>query len=224
MFVANGVWRRLVALTISACVVVYSQQGLATAPALDSPRPVPVFVPTVELRLVAWAAAGVEVAGSFWDHRLRAELGGRWVVWDARTFFIEAAGLTRVVGPADHALWIRAGYLRQSIATGCVVPQTAVSVDRADSFDLGLSYRHRWARGHLLATELGLEYLKRDQGFYCNDSVLPGAGGGVRTAVMGQLAVWRRLSLTAKVGVRTAPHILEIGLLPDVSLGVAFEF
>jgi len=174
----------------------------------------PISVPTAELRLVGGTGLGVEAAGSLLNHRLRVDTGLHgWI----KGTLAEGAALARLVGPASNALWVRGGFLFQSIDYSCGI------TDNVSAWDAGLAYRKRWAGGSLFAAEGGVEYVSRDHGIYCNDSVVPGASGGLRLAVGGQVALTRWLGIYGRAGVRTGSHLMEIGFLPELWAGLAFE-
>ena len=47
---------------------------------------------------------------------------------------------------------------------------------------------------------------------------------GVRATLAGQYSFTPAFGLYARVGLRTAQHIPELGFLPEAWLGLAFEF
>src|SRR5262249_55842973 len=113
-------------------------------------------------------------------------------------------------------VWLRGGFLYQS-------GQVCGTADAARAWDAGLAYRKRWAGGSLFAAEGGVETVTRATGIVCNDSVLGRDSSGFRISVGGQYALTRGLGLYGRMGVRTGQHVLEIGLLPELWVGVAFE-
>jgi hypothetical protein len=182
------------------------------------PPPPAVPVPTTELRLVAGLGFGPEVARSMFDHRLRIDAG----LHAGKGLFAEAAALVRVAGPADNGLWLRGGFIYQDVAIDCqTVPMNGT--DQAKAWDAGLAYRKRLAGGSLLAAEGGVEHVSRSTGIYCNDSVLAASSNGVRVNLAGQYALTPRLGLLGRVGVRTGQHVLELGFLPELWIGLAYE-
>jgi hypothetical protein len=173
-----------------------------------------IAVPTVELRFMGGFGVGAEAAGSLFDHRLRLDgsvRGGPGAVLG------EGAVQVRVVGPAASALWLRGGYLFQGFNIGCSI------VDRATALDAGLAYRKRWAGGSLFVAETGIERVTRPTGLSCNDSVLGAESSGLRVSVGGQYALTRGVGLYGRIGVRTGQHIMEIAILPEAWIGLAFE-
>jgi hypothetical protein len=53
-----------------------------------------------------------------------------------------------------------------------------------------------------------------------DDAALPISSFGVRLALRGELALSDAWALVAQVGLRTAEHLLEIGVLPTLAVGV----
>jgi hypothetical protein len=174
----------------------------------------PIAVPTTELRLVGGTGVGAEAAQSLFGHRLRLDAGLHG--WH-QGLLGEGAALVRVLGSAANGVWLRGGFLVQTAEIGCGV------TDRATAWDAGLAYRKRWAGGSLFAAETGVETVSRASGVSCNDSTLRAQSGGVRFSVGGQYALTRGLGLYGRIGARTGQHVLEIGLMPEVWVGVAFE-
>jgi hypothetical protein len=184
----------------------------AHAQTAEEARPA-IPVPTTELRLVAGGAgAGPELATSLFDHRLRIDAG----IHAGKGVFGEAAALVRVLGSAANGLWVRGGFMYHRIPLDCLT-------DQATAWDAGLAYRVRFAEGSLIAAETGVEHVSRPTGISCNDSVLDAQSNGVRVNVAGQYALTRRLGLLARIGVRTGQHVMEIGVLPEFWIGLAYE-
>lgn len=180
----------------------------------DSPPPA-IIVPVAEARALFGLGTGIEAAASILDHRLR--LDGGLHGWHGGGYG-ELAALVRVAGPAASGVWLRAGYMFQNFETGCDhMP------DAASSYDAGVAYRKRWAGGSLFAAEGGVEMVSRDAGLVCNDSVVSARSAGLRVGLGGQYAITRWLGLYARVGVRSADHLLEIHMLPQAWAGLAFE-
>jgi hypothetical protein len=119
-------------------------------------------------------------------------------------------------GDRGAGLWLRGGFLYQNA-------QVCGTTDPARSFDAGLAYRKRWAGGSLFAAEGGVETVSRASGIVCNDGVLGGNSDGFRVSVGGQYALTRGLGLYGRIGARTGQHVLEIGALRELWIGVAFE-
>jgi hypothetical protein len=174
-----------------------------------------IVVPSTELRLVGGIGVGVEAARSLLDDRLRLDAGVRGGVKGGAG---EAAVLVRVLGSAANGLWLRGGFLYHRTDIGCGV------TDHATAWDAGLTYRKRWAGGSLFAAEGGVEAVSRASGVTCNDSVLTAQSGGLRASVGGQYALTRGLGLYGRIGARTGQHVIELGVLPELLAGVAFEF
>jgi len=196
-----------------AVIAVAATSSLARA-AGETEAPAPISVPTTELRLVGGTGVGVEAAGAVLDHRLRLDAGVHAFIKGALG---EAAALTRVLGSPSNALWLRGGFMFHSIDYSCGL------TDKVGAWDAGVAYRKRFAGGSLFTTETGVEFVSRGRGIGCNDSVLPGASGGLRLAVAGQVALTRWLGIYGRAGVRTGAHLLEIGFLPELWAGLAFE-
>ena len=175
----------------------------------------PVSVPSTELRLVGGLGVGLEAAGSLLGDRLRLDAGlHSW----PKGAMGEAATLVRVLGSAANGVWLRAGFLYHGADVGCGV------TDHATAVDAGLAYRKRWAGGSLFTAEGGAETVARRNGVYCNDSGLSARSNGLRFSTGGQYALTRGLSLYGRIGLRTGEHVMEIGFLPELWAGVAFEF
>ena len=188
--------------------------GRAQAQSVQEAAPA-VVVPSTELRLVGGTGVGIEAAGSLLGDRLRLDAGLRGGPSGANG---EAAALVRVLGSAASGLWLRGGVLYHRMDVGCGM------TDRATSWDAGLAYRKRWASGSLFAVEGGVETVSRPQGVYCNDSALRADSNGVRFSAGGQYALTRGLGLYGRIGLRTGQHVMELGFLPEILAGVAFEF
>jgi hypothetical protein len=202
---------RLIAVFLAASIFA---AGPARADAEDEPAAPTISVPTAELGFFGGFGAGAEAAGSLFDHRLRLD-GSVRGLWGG--VLGEGAAMVRLVGSPANALWLRGGYMFQGFNYSCSI------VDRATAGDVGVAYRKRWAGGSLFAAEGGVEYLTRPTGLYCNDSLLSGGGAGLRVSVGGQYALTRGIGIYGRVGMRTGPHVMEIGVLPEAWLGIAFE-
>jgi hypothetical protein len=201
----------LAAAVTAALGLVASSPRARAGDVQDEPA---ILVPTTELRLVGGTGVGAEAAQSLLDHRLRLDAGVHgWT----RGLLGEGAALVRVLGSAANGVWLRGGFMYQHMDVGCGV------TDRATSWDAGLAYRKRWAGGSLFAAEAGVETVSRASGVYCHDSGLRADSQGARFSVGGQYALTRGLGLYGRVGARTGQHVMEIGLLPEIWAGVAFE-
>lgn len=175
----------------------------------------PVSVPSTELRLVGGLGVGLEASGSLLGDRLRLDAGLHGF---PRGGMGEGAALVRVLGSAANGLWLRGGFLYHRTDIGCGV------TDHATSWDAGLAYRKRWAGGSLFAAEGGAEMVSRPRDVGCNDSGLDAQSNGLRFSAGGQYALTRGLGLYGRIGLRTGQHVMEIGFLPELWVGVAFEF
>jgi len=205
--------RRSIAV-LAAAIATLGGAAAHAQTVFDSPPPA-IIVPVAEARAVFGLGTGIEAAASILDHRLR--LDGGLHGWHGGGYG-ELAALVRVAGPATSGVWLRAGYMFQAFETGCDhMP------DAASSYDAGVAYRKRWAGGSLFAAEGGFEMVSRDAGLVCNDSVVSARSAGLRVGVGGQYAITRWLGLYARVGVRSADHMLEIHMLPQAWAGLAFE-
>jgi hypothetical protein len=172
-------------------------------------------VPVAEARMIVGTGIGWEAAGSLADHRVRLEGGLHG--WRGGGIG-EAAALVRVLGEPTSALWLRGGYMFQALDAGCGM------TDAAWTLDAGLAYRKRWSGRSLFFAEGGVERLTRADGVFCNDSGLgSGDSAGARLSVGGQFALSRFIGVYARAGIRTAEHVREIGFLPELWLGLAFE-
>jgi hypothetical protein len=202
---APAIFTGLVAATLSASAHAQENGGGAAAE---------IPVPRAEFRLLGGLGLDGELAVSALQHRLRAEAGLRG--WSG-LIIGEAALLARVVGSPANALWVRGGFMTQSIDYSCNM------TDHATAWDGGIAYRKRWAGGSLFAAETGVEFVSRDHGFFCNDSVVSGSSGGLRVSLAGQLAITHGFGLYARMGVRTGDHLTEIHFLPELLAGIAFD-
>jgi hypothetical protein len=210
--------RRALLLTAVATVAQAARAGAQTEASPPAQPLVARPVPTTELRIVVGLGVGPEAAKSMFDHRLRLDAGLH--AWMGAIG--EAAALVRLLGPAHNALWLRGGFMYQRIGVDCLTTPTHWT-DTATAWDAGLAYRLRFAGGSLFAAETGFERLSRDRGIYCNDSVLDAQSRGMRFAFTGQYAVTPHLGIHARIGLRTAEHIMELGPLPELWIGVAYE-
>jgi len=195
--------------------------GMAGAETLVIGPPSRVEVPKLELRAFGGIALGAGAAGSILDHRLRLELSEGWVPGKANGHYTEGAVLARIAGTPSNALWVRAGFQRIAMTLSCY-DRSNVD-DDARAFDVGAAYRHRSPAGHLFVAELGAESLRRDQALGCSDSAVDARSTGVRVGVLGQLALGHSIGLFGRLGLRTADHLLEISILPELFGGIAFE-
>jgi hypothetical protein len=192
-----------------------SSAGADNNPTLSAPEP-----PETELRFVIGLGAGVELTKSVFQHRLRLDLGMH-VLGLALDGLAEGAVSGRVLGSAVNGLWIRGGFLAQRFDQDCW-DNPGRAPDVATALDAGLAYRRRWPGGSLLAAEAGMERVSRDS-YFCNDSLLTATSLGTRVALAGQWPLSQRLAFYGRIGVRTGQHILEIGLLPELWVGLAYE-
>jgi hypothetical protein len=180
----------------------------------------------LQVRAILGILVGAEAELTVQD-RLRLRASERVTVWGGTdphdNNLTDAAAYVRLLGPARNALWARAGYQYQRLHVACWGGEPAFD-DRAHTVDFGLAYRYESAKGHLIEAELGKEFLRRKQSKACNDSWIGAEGDGFRYSVLGQFAVTPRLGLFARLGLRTADHLLEIKVLPEVDLGLAFRF
>lgn len=207
-------FKRFRAAGAFAAAIAVAGASSPTRAAGEAEAPASISVPTAELRLVGGTGVGVEAAGSLLDHRLRLDGGVHAFIQGGLG---EAAALARVLGSPSNALWLRGGFMFHSIEYSCG------RADKVTAWDAGVAYRKRFAGGSLFTTETGVEFVSRGQGLYCNDSVLPGTSGGLRLAIAGQVALTRWLGIYGRAGVRTGSHLIEIGFLPEVWAGLAFE-
>jgi hypothetical protein len=190
----------------------------------DAPPP---KIPRVELRLGAELGKGafpvlgrLDLGVSLPEHRILAELGG---VGAARGFWLEPSLSVRVLGPATHSLWVRGGYQLQHIRLNCYDVSTVPVLDDAHAFDLGLAYRLRGRGGSLFVAEAGPEWLRRAHGFGCSDSGLDARSTGVRLMLLGQWAFRPPFGAFLRAGLRTADHLPEIHVLPELFVGFSFD-
>jgi hypothetical protein len=118
----------------------------------------------------------------------------------------------------DPGAWVgaRAGY-----QLGVFTYDAAPRRDASHTFDVGLIGGLASQAGHSLVIEAGAERVSRAEPFICCDSVLERASVGARLMLAGQVALGPKLALFGRLGLRTAEHVLEIGVLPVLMAGVA---
>jgi len=209
----NPLLRISAAAALATAVVIASASSAAHAQAVEPPPEI--VVPRAELRLLGgFGGLAGEAAVSALDHRLRAEAGLHG--WSG-LILAEAAVLVRALGSPASALWVRGGFMAQSIDYSCNM------TDSARAWDAGVAYRKRWAGGSLLVAETGVETVSRDRAFACNDSGLSTGSVGLRVSVGGQIAITRGFGIYARAGLRTAEHLNEIDFLPEGLAGIAFD-
>ena len=87
--------------------------------------------------------------------------------------------------------------------------------------DAGVVGHLESAGGSTLEAQLGAEAVLREEAVHCcDDAGLPTSSFGVRLALRGELALSDAWALIAQAGLRTADHLLEIGVLPSLAVGV----
>jgi hypothetical protein len=204
--------RALLLLAAASVVTFLARPASATGADADVTR-----LPVAELRVLAGLGVAVEGAASLVDHRLRVEAGAQGFFADG--IWLDGAALLRLVGAPRSALWLRGGVGFQHVKSFCV----GGSPDDAGSLDVGLAYRHRFAAGHLLAAEAGVEGVSRGHAHVCGDSVLEASSVGPRFGLSGQWALSPSLAVFARAGLRMADHLYEIHVLPEAFAGLAFE-
>jgi hypothetical protein len=179
----------------------------------------PAAPPAAELHLgvMPLSAARLDGAMSLAQHRLRAELAATWV--PTRVLWLEPALYLRLLGPADDALWVRGGYQFQHATEECPGRLT----DDAHALDAGVAYRRRWPGGHVFAGEVGVEWLRRGATLGCRDSVVDAESVGGRVAVLGQWAFRPPVGLFLRAELRTADHLFEIHVLPELFVGLSLD-
>jgi hypothetical protein len=168
-------------------------------------------------RLFGGLENGVALGLSSPDRVLGVEVGQSFLPSSQLRSLTEVALLARTPGPGT---WVggRLGY-----QLGAFNYQSAPRLDISHTVDAGLAGGLVSEAGHALTLEVGAERVYRDEPFICCDSVASRDSLGVRAVVAGQLALGRQLGLFARLGVRTADHLLEIHLLPVLSAGVVLN-
>ncbi len=190
----------------------------AHAESPDSAIPALQTVPIGELRVLVGLGGAIEMALSLFDHRLRFDAAMRGIPSEMLN---EDAVSARVLGAPENGLWLRAGYMVQQFQYDHCSQYGGTVGDTPSSIDASLAYRKRWPGNSLIAVEGGFEQVWRDH-FHCMDSGL-GNGSGKRLSVAGQWSFARHVGLYGRVGLRTGPHVNEIGFLPELWLGLAVE-
>ena len=202
-------------------VAMLGASGRAWAESVEDGASLSVAVPKLEVHAFGGIAFGAGVAGSIFDHRLRLELSDGWIPGKANGHYTEAAVLARIVGAPHSALWVRAGFQRIAMTNTCYDRYN--QDDDARAFDVSGAYRYRSPAGHLFVAELGAETLGRGQRLSCNDGGVAESSTGGRASLLGQLALGHGVGLFGRLGLRTAEHVLEIGILPELFAGLALE-
>jgi hypothetical protein len=92
--------------------------------------------------------------------------------------------------------------------------------DVSHTGDIGVLLGATSESGHSIALELGVEAVSRADFSPCCDSTLPTSSRGDRILLVGEYALNDRVGLFTRMGVRYGSHVLELGLLPILMLGV----
>jgi hypothetical protein len=168
----------------------------------------------VMARLFVGLENGLSVAVATPDRALTAEVGQAFMHDGRLTEASVAARTSRVGG------WLgaRLGYQLGVFDYGGSAAPTVRDVSHTG--DIGVLVGATSESGHTLALELGVEEVRRAKVTTCCDSSLPAASRGDRIMLVGEYALGERVGLFARVGVRLAEHIIEIGMLPILMLGV----
>lgn len=173
-------------------------------------------VPDTEVRALVGLGFGVEAEHLLLQQRLRVGLG----VYDV--FNIGQARVAwRLAGSPRSALWIRGGLFGQA-----ATPATCKEEDRAWAVDGGLEYRALARNGAGFSVALGAEDLVRDHGQGCGEFTLrSGTSAGVVADITGRVPILvPGLALYSRAGIRTADHVGDMPLLPELWLGLAYAF
>jgi len=203
---------------IAAWIVSTAAVTPAYAESSDSAIPLSQTVPTGELRVLGGLGGAIEMSLSLFEHRLRFDAAARGIPSDMLT---EDAVSARVLGSPENGFWLRAGYMVQRYQYDNCSQYGGTVSDTPTSIDASLAYRKRWPGNSFIALEGGVERVWRDR-LRCMDSGL-GDGSGNRLSVAGQWTFARHVGLYGRVGLRTGPHVNEIGFLPELWLGLAVE-
>jgi hypothetical protein len=201
----------MVAMTRAVAVLVLTATMLLSSPARAEAGA------AWTARLFGGLENGVALGLSSPDRVLGAEVGQSFLPSSQLRSLTEVSLLARTPGPGA---WVggRLGY-----QLGAFNYASAPRLDVSHTVDAGLAGGLVSAAGHTLTLEVGAERVYRDEPFICCDSVAARHSLGVRAVLGGQLALGPQLGLFARLGVRTADHLLEIGLLPVVSAGVVLK-
>jgi hypothetical protein len=154
------------------------------------------------------------------ERGLMVDLSEAYATVGDRGSLTEIAISTRT-SRAGGWLGARLGYQLASLAIG--YPPGAIR-DVSHTADVGLSVGATSQSGHTLALETGVEAVRRAHAVSCCDSGLSKSSEGVRMVVVAEIAVDPRLVLSARIGLRTGDHLLDISALPIAQLGMAFRF
>jgi hypothetical protein len=205
------------ALVVVAGVVGVPRSARAeSAPAAES-GPAEASPATVDLR--AYAGFGTGISADAWlpGRSVRVDLDAGTAVpsqfdWGGLAVIVPLAGKARSfvglrVGDTLEYTGIRDGWISGSRF--------------AQAPDLGVVGHLETAGGSTLEGQFGVEaVLRAEATVCCDDAVLPTSSFGVRVALRGELALSDAWALVAQAGLRSAAHLLEIGLLPTLAVGV----
>jgi hypothetical protein len=169
----------------------------------------------VMARLFVGFENGGSMAVATPDRALTAEVAQAFIHGGRLTEGSVAARTSRV------GVWLgaRIGYQLGVLDYDGAFPGTTVR-DISHTGDIGVLMGATSERGHTLALELGVEEVRRAQMAACCDGTLPTSSRGDRIVLVAEYALGERVGLFARVGARRASHLIEIGMLPILMLGV----
>jgi hypothetical protein len=170
------------------------------------------------LRLFGGVENGAAVGLTSGNRVLSIEAGQAFLPSTRLHSLTEMSLTVRTPGPGA---WVggRLGY-----QLGMFSYEHASARDVSHTLDVGVVGGLASAGGHTLSLEVGAERVQRSDRFFCCDSTLAESSLGVRAMLAGQLEISPHLAAFARLGVRTAEHLLEIKVLPVLLAGMALRY
>jgi hypothetical protein len=201
---------RLLTLLALVALLTPLAPGTAAADADDKFDGRPVMA-----RLFVGFENGGSVAVATPDRALTAEVAQAFIHGGRLTEGSVAARTSR------EGVWLgaRLGYQLGVLDYDGAFPGTTVR-DVSHTGDIGVLVGATSEGGHTLALELGVEEVRRAHMAACCDGSLPTSSRGDRIVLVAEYALGDRVGLFARVGARRASHLIEIGMLPILMLGV----
>jgi hypothetical protein len=173
--------------------------------------------PIVDVRALVGLGSGIAVDAWLPGRSMRVDLDARTAVpsqfdWGGLAVIIPVAGTSR------SFFGLRAGDTLEYTAT----QSGWVSGSRlAQAPDVGAVVHLESAAGSTFEAQLGGEVVLRAEEIICCDNgALRTSSFGVRVALRGELALSEAWALVGEASLRTADHLLEIGVLPTLAVGV----
>jgi hypothetical protein len=208
-----------VVLSRPALALVLGAAVAAAAPSAARAESAPPEEPLSAVAARAFVGAGSGLGVNAWlpGRRVRIDL-------DAETYVPSEFDWGGVAVIVPVAGWARGFFgLRAGDALEYTATQAGwIGGSRfAQAPDAGVVVHFESAAGSALEGQFGVEaVLRREATLCCDNAALPTSSVGVRLALRGELAVSDAWALVGEAGLRTADHLLEIKVLPTLSVGV----